>query len=187
MQTIRQADVPIGLNTCVLSWAGTAQGRYGVGSYGASGLTASVVGGVTLTVEFGTGTLSLVQLEIGSVATPYERRLYTIDQLLCQQFYRVISALAVYQPVAAGYLNTTTTAAFSLSFPIMRAAPVITLTGWQLEVNFGTRVAISSFATSFSYKEGCLIVATVAAQTANLHCNLVSTAIGSTIIFDAEI
>ena len=186
-QTIRANDAPVGLNTCVLSWTGTAQGRYGVGSYGASGLTASVVGGVALTVEFNTGTLSLVQLEIGSVATPYEQRHYTIEQLLCQQFYRVIRADLIYQPVAAGYLNTTTTAAFLLSFPIMRIPPVVTLTGWQLEVNFGTRVAISSVATSFISREGCLIIATVAAQTANLHCNLVSTAAGSTIIFDAEL
>ena len=187
MQIIRGGNMPIGLNTCVLSWSGTAQGRYGVGSYGASGLTASVVGNVALTVEFNTGTLSLVQLELGSVATPYEQRPFEAELLICQNFYRVISAIAIYQPVAAGYLNTTTTAAFLLSFPTMRVPPVVTLTGWQLEVNFGTRVAISSFATSFIYREGCLIVATVAAQTANLHCNLVSTAIGSTIIFDAEL
>jgi len=188
MQTIRPGNVPIGLNTCVLSWAGTAQGRFGVGSYGASGLTASVVGNVALTVEFNTGTLSLVQLELGSVATPYEQRPYEAELLICQNFYRVIRADVIYQPVAAGYLSTTTTAAFLLSFPIMRVPPIVTLTGWQLEVNFGTRVAISSVATSFAYREGgCLIIATVAAQTANLHCNLVSTAAGSTIIFDAEL
>ncbi len=186
MQTIRTTDVPIGLNTCVLSWTGTAQGRFGVGSYGASGLTATV-SYAPLTVEFGTGTLSLVQLELGSVATPYEQRPFEAELLICQQYCRVISAIAIYQPVADGYLSTTTTAAFLLSFPTMRVPPVVTLTGWQLEVNFGTRVAISSVATSFISKEGCLIIATVAAQTANLHCNLVSTAAGSTIIFDAEL
>jgi len=71
--------------THVLSWVGTAQGRVGAGAYGASGLTASVTGGANTTVEFGTGTLSLVQFEPGNTPTTFEFRLNELQ--LCQQRY----------------------------------------------------------------------------------------------------
>ena len=69
--------------THCLSWVGTAQGKIGAGSYGDSGITGSVTGGTNLTIEFGTGTLSKVQLEEGTYATPFEQRPADIELLLC--------------------------------------------------------------------------------------------------------
>lgn len=71
--------------THALSWTGTAQGRIDAGAYGASGLTGAATGGTNMTVEFNTGTLSLVQLEPGTVKTPFERRLNELS--LCERYY----------------------------------------------------------------------------------------------------
>ena len=85
MQVIEGINLQSGTHT--LSWAGTAQGRVDAGSYGDSGLTGTAVGGTNQTVEFGTGTVSLVQYEAGSVATPFEHRQYGQELALCQRYY----------------------------------------------------------------------------------------------------
>lgn len=75
--------------TYTLSWSGTAQGKIGAGSYGASGITGAITGGTNTTIEFGPGTVSKVQLEFGSVATVFEQRFYQQELLLCQRYYQV--------------------------------------------------------------------------------------------------
>jgi hypothetical protein len=73
--------------TYTLSWTGTAQGKIGAGSYGATGITGAAVGGTDLTIEFGPGTVSKVQFEKGSVATTFEDRPIPTELLLCQRYY----------------------------------------------------------------------------------------------------
>jgi hypothetical protein len=73
--------------TYVLSWVGTAQGKIGSGSYGASGVTGAITGGTNTTIEFGPGTVSKVQLELGTVPTPFENRPYGVELALCQRYY----------------------------------------------------------------------------------------------------
>ena len=73
--------------TYVLSWEGTAQGKIGAGSYGASGITGSITGGTNTTIEFNTGTVANVQLELGSVVTPFELRPIGAELALCQRYY----------------------------------------------------------------------------------------------------
>lgn len=77
--------------THILSWQGTAQGKIGAGSYGSSGITGTATGGTNLNIEFGTGTLKLVQFEQGSVATPFESRHIAQELALCQRYYCVPS------------------------------------------------------------------------------------------------
>jgi len=98
-----------------LSWEGTAQGKIGAGSYGNSGITGSVTGGTDLNIEFGTGTVRLVQLEKGTVATPFEYRQYGTELALCQRYYQQ-SLFQVYtgaNPIPYSYKVS------------MRAAPTI--------------------------------------------------------------
>lgn len=73
--------------TYVLSWEGTAQGKIGAGAYGATGITGSITGGVDTTIEFGPGTVSNVQLEWGTRASPFERRFVGLELQLCQRYY----------------------------------------------------------------------------------------------------
>jgi hypothetical protein len=88
-------------DTYTLSWTGTAQGKIGAGSYAGSGVTGSVTGGTNLNIEFNTGTLSLVQLEAGSVASPFERRDSGRELIMCQRYTYIHSPIAVSANLAA--------------------------------------------------------------------------------------
>jgi hypothetical protein len=121
--------------TYTLSWTGTAQGKIGGGSYSSSGVTGSVTGGSNLNIEFNTGTLSLVQLEAGSVATPFERRPYGTELALCQRYFENGS---IYQSTyQTGSITFFHTHGFCVT---KRAAPTMTLSagvnilngGWSL-------------------------------------------------------
>ena len=70
-----------------LSFSGTAQGKINGGSYSASGVTGTATGGTNMSIEFNTGTLSLVQLEKGSTATSFDYRPYGTELALCQRYY----------------------------------------------------------------------------------------------------
>jgi len=109
----------------VLSWEGTAQGKIGAGAYGNSGVTGTAVGGTDLSVEFNTGTLSLVQLETGSYKSAFEHRPYGMELSLCQRYYfRVRSTQALNVRFVPGFNRTTTTANFIIPFPVyMRSNP----------------------------------------------------------------
>lgn len=76
--------------TYTLSWTGTAQGKIGAGSYSGSGVTGSVTGGTNLNIEFNTGTVSLVQFEPGVEASPFERRDYGRELMMCQRYCQVL-------------------------------------------------------------------------------------------------
>jgi hypothetical protein len=89
--------------THVLSWQGTAQGRVDGGAYGASGgVTGTAVGGTNQTIEFNTGTVSLVQYESGTVATPFEHRPYGAELALCQRYCQVFNNVRNYSAGASG-------------------------------------------------------------------------------------
>ncbi|WP_018261874.1 hypothetical protein [Methylobacterium sp. WSM2598] len=85
-----------------LSWSGTAQGRVHQGTpgaYAAGPITATLSAGINTTVEFGTGTLSLVQLEPGTVVTAFERR--GDEQQRCDRFLQFHSLTARWTSFAA--------------------------------------------------------------------------------------
>ena len=69
--------------------------------------------------------IALVQLEIGSTATPFERRLYNQELANCQRYYQLMSSFAV-----AGYSSGNNESIFgSYQFKTtMRAAPTVTVT-----------------------------------------------------------
>jgi hypothetical protein len=93
------------------------------GSWSTSGFavtgTTSVVGtnGATFYI---TG----VQLEIGTSATPFERRLYNQELANCQRYYYRISASSNSQPFANAFCDSTTVARGVVPFPVtMRDRP----------------------------------------------------------------
>jgi hypothetical protein len=86
IQVIEGANLPEG-GTYVLSWTGTAQGKIGSGSFGASGITGTITAGTNTNIEFNTGTCGNVQLEVGSTATSFDYRPYGTELGLCQRYY----------------------------------------------------------------------------------------------------
>ena len=91
VQVIESVTVEGG--TYVLSWSGSAQARLyqgsATGSFASSPMIVSgVAAGANTTVEFNTGTLGLVQLEPGSVATPFERRPFSAELMLCMRYFQ---------------------------------------------------------------------------------------------------
>ncbi len=65
-----------------------------------------------------------VQLEAGSVASPFERRDYGRELMMCQRYYYKIFPQATNSMLATGYVNSSSTALLSGSFPVvMRTAP----------------------------------------------------------------
>lgn len=108
--------------TYTLSWVGTAQGKIGGGSYASSGVTGTPAGGSNLNIEFNTGTLSLVQFEPGSVATPFERRPYGTELQLCQRYLPAFGGVSDITP--AMVLTGATSALVVFQFPVnVRTAP----------------------------------------------------------------
>jgi hypothetical protein len=102
--------------TYVLNWTGTATATVD-GVSVAKGGTVTLTGGTNCTVRFSGGTLSLPQLEPGTVATPFERRSYGQELSLCQRYFG-----SYYHSI---YANTagSTTVMTSLFPSSMRASP----------------------------------------------------------------
>lgn len=139
IQVVEDRNVEGG--TYVLSWTGTAQARAGVnsatpsGSYSGSPLIiAGQTAGTVMSVEFNTGTLGKVKLELGSVPTPFVMPEWVMEMNKCLRYffktYSYATSLGTATFVAAhsfpGITTFGETGAFR--FPVrMRAAPAITL------------------------------------------------------------
>jgi hypothetical protein len=127
-------------DTYTLSWTGTAQGKIGAGSYGASGITGSITGGTNTTIEFNTGTLSLPQLEKGSTATSFDYRPYGTELALCQRYCYAGDSWQF----NAGMCGSATNVWLLTRFPvIMRTGPSATITS-------GTIIISDDFAADFT-------------------------------------
>jgi len=127
------------------TYSGTAGAWAGADYRSATGAV-SLVGtnGATLYV---TG----VQLEVGSVATPFERRDYGRELAMCQRYF-VLCASATNEPLGLASLNTTTSVAFSFFAPVtMRTAPTILSTIATYRVNWQSSGANSTTAPTISF------------------------------------
>ena len=121
LQVIEGVNLDSG--TYCLSWTGTAQGKIGAGSYGASGITGAVTGGSNLNIEFSTGTLSRVQLEVGTVPTVFDFEDYTTLLTKCQRYFYVgtMGSYGFPSPNSGGYAANQ-----RYDFKVtMRAAPTV--------------------------------------------------------------
>lgn len=75
----------------IMSWFGTSQGKIAAGAAAVSPVAAvGVTAGANLAIEFGTGTLSRVQLEAGTASTPYERRNKADEIMACRSLVRLV-------------------------------------------------------------------------------------------------
>jgi hypothetical protein len=117
--------------TYTLAWAGTATATVN-GSAVANKGQVVLPANTNATVRFSGGTVGLVQLEAGSVATPFERRPYGQELALCQRYYETgvqpIRFMAGVSGITAAYDEVR----FSTS---KRTAPTMSLTGFRYYSN----------------------------------------------------
>ena len=79
-----------------------------------------------------------VQLEAGTVATPFERRSYGQELALCQRYYSTESGLTITNVAATTYSNMV-----NITLPVtMRAAPIVNLSGTNVANTGAVGVAI---------------------------------------------
>jgi hypothetical protein len=115
-----QLNFDLGMGSSLL---GTAGAWVAADYRGATGDTK--LSGTTGATMYITG----VQLEVGSVATPFERRDYGTELILCQRYYYKKTG-ALFQTFGMGYADSTTVALIQIYHPIeMRAAPTIAMGG----------------------------------------------------------
>lgn len=180
--------------TYSLSWEGTAQGKIGAGSYGNSGITGSVTGGTNLNIEFGTGTLRLVQLEKGSVVTPFEFRSIGQERALCQRYCYVIARETAGQGGVRVALDGNTsgnqaypTTVFKQS---MRAGPSLSVSSvshFTYESGTSAQQTATALSVDSSSPESLTISVTVGSSISGAGGHLIITTVGGKAIFSAEL
>ena len=122
--------------THVLNWTGTATATVN-GTAVAKGGTVTLTGGANCTVRFISGTFSLPQLEPGSIASPFERRAYALELLLCQRYYFAGTSSASLNPA-----TVTTNISYVAHFPVaMRVTPAVT----GFTASFSTTTSVTAF------------------------------------------
>lgn len=105
------------------SLRGTAGAWAASGLYGVTGAV-SVISTLSATWQI-TG----VQLEAGTVATPFERRPFGQELSLCQRYYFKTKPAASGEILGVGFCNATTSAVINTQFPVeMRTRPTALLT-----------------------------------------------------------
>jgi len=105
--------------------------------------------------------LANAQLEVGSVATPFERRLYGQELALCQRYYTLLASQLVYSYVTGSSYITINNIALPVT---MRASPTVAYSGVSTNLvsagpstNTATatslRVSITSSGAGYSYAD----------------------------------
>jgi hypothetical protein len=118
------------------------------GSIGAVGTT----GSVQLVLSAGASLLLTgVQLEMGSVATPFERRLIGTEMNLCQRYYQRYTTSSAGGITLSSYTVSGNSFGTSLPFPQMRAIPQGALIGTWTGANLIGQPSLTVLAPNIMY------------------------------------
>lgn len=112
--------------TYTLSWTGTATGAVN-GTIVANGGQVTLPANTNATIKFSSGAVSLVQLEEGSVVTPFENRPIGIELALCQRYYRYFDTVGQKFESVSATLNMQFMTENLLFGSPMRSAPTGTI------------------------------------------------------------
>jgi hypothetical protein len=163
--------------TALRLYFGLGQGpdRQGTAGVWAGSFLQSVTGAVSVIGTLNaTWFITGVQLEAGSVATPFERRPFGTELALCMRYFYKIDADASTLSYASGWFASTTSARVSVPTPTtLRAAPTLTVT-----LTDAIRGAAGSFTPSAANVDKLLpnsvaLSFTVSGGTANRTCAFV--------------
>jgi hypothetical protein len=108
--------------------------------------------------------IAQVQVELGSVATPFEQRAQSNELEMCQRYYQQIGGGTGDTPFLGSAISTTRGIGV-YSFPVtMRAAPAVSLTGvWTwTNATFTSSLTWTAFTTMFVNQRNLTIQADVA-------------------------
>jgi len=157
IQVIEGVNLPEG-GTYVLSWTGTAQGKIGAGSFGASGITGTITAGTNTNIEFNTGTCGNVQLEVGSTATSFDYRPYGTELNLCQRYFTRVG-----EGFTGWCVNSTTIWLGGSVNQTMRTAPTVAL--------ISTTPSIQTTASPFTATSSAITTSTIGANGISMQLN----------------
>jgi hypothetical protein len=167
-----------------LSWSGTATATVNGAVIANGAQTSSLTANTAATIRFSGGTFTKAQFELGTVATPFERRPPTVELLLCQRDYAKSYAIGT-TPGAAGAPgrywfagNAGSSIAGSIYLPVpMRAAPTVTLWDGNGTVN-----------CTASFSAGGVATAGRSAGVANItdHSFEISATVGSDVVITGQ-
>jgi hypothetical protein len=111
-----------------------------------------------------------VQLEIGSTATPFERRLYDKELISCQRYYQQYNSFTAYFTYAQGNTPTTTSCSFIQPLQVyMRTTPsLVTSAAATFQIlQFSSTATVSVVALSTGTPFGLTYTTTNSALTVN--------------------
>jgi hypothetical protein len=112
-----------------------------------------------------------VQLEVGSTATPFERRMYGTELALCQRYYTKFGAGYAYTSYGSGYASSATGSIVHISYPTaMRTQPTSSLSGSNRLVFSGGSVVVSGFNLGATGILNGYFTFTSSGMTTNLPC-----------------
>jgi hypothetical protein len=94
--------------------------------------------------QSGTFEIAQVQLEPGTVATPFERRSYGQELALCQRYYARLNANSVYGAFGSGRVALTTRADIYVKYPVaMRVAPTVSQSNTMINDQATTSLGVT--------------------------------------------
>ena len=121
------------------NWYASSNGKYGTVS------TTS-----WWTTNDATWEITGVQLEVGSVATPFEHRIVVEELARCKRYYQQFpqNPSDAYGPIGVGRIRNATNAHIVLTFPEMRSSPTCAKSGNLRVLHAATGTVVNSVASS---------------------------------------
>lgn len=156
----------------------TTAGAWAAGNYTRTSGSVSLVSNSSATLHV-TG----VQLERGTVATPFERRPYSVELLLCQRYLRALKSGLV------GFWASSTAVRLQCTWPGMRATPTFSQSGTLTVTDNSSNSTQSSASVTDNGSDadgGQIIIGNVSGGTANRVAAVLSSSAGS-ILVSAEL